>query len=102
MSTFVVLLTTWVLGGLVINFLLRLLVRTKLQPYMKISDFDDYEKGFGTGVTNLKMYYYSTGQIPSIEWLQNNMQTVLNTREKLEATLREEEKNLEPTSKIKE
>ena len=56
MGTFIVLLITWILGGLVINFLCRLLVRTKLQPYMKISDFDDYQKGFGAGVTNLKMY----------------------------------------------
>ena len=98
MGTFMVLLITWILGGLVINFLCRLLVRTKLQPYMKISDFDDYQKGFGAGVTNLKMYYYSTGKIPPIEWLQANMSTVLNTREKLEATLSEEEKKLSYTS----
>ena len=60
--------------------------------------FDDYQKWFGAGVTNLKMYYYSTGKIPPIEWLQANMSTVLNTREKLEATLSEEEKKLSYTS----
>ena len=37
--------------------------------------------------SNLKMYYYTTGNIPPISWLDSNTHTILNTREKLEETL---------------
>ena len=97
MGTFTTFLITWLIAGFIINSLCRLLMRTKLEGQMPTSTVisgEDYIRGFGTGVTNLKMYYYSTGKIPTLEWLDANMSTILNTREKLEATLNEEDKSL--------
>ena len=94
MSTFVMLLLTWLIGGFIINVLCRLLIKSQYHANMAPSNLNEYVRGFGTGVTNLKMYYYSTGKIPPIEWLNDNMDAVLNTREKLEATLNEEDRSL--------
>ena len=40
-----------------------------------------------TGITNLKMYYYSVGDIPSSHWLDANKFNLLDSREKLDKTL---------------
>ena len=93
MSTFFMLLLTWMIGGFIINVLCRLLIKSQFHGNMNITNMDDYTRGFGTGTTNLKMYYYTTGQMPSLDWLTTNMEDILNTREKLEATLNEEEKS---------
>lgn len=89
MSIFFVCLLTWLVAGLIINVLTRILLRSHLDKALvhTINNQDDYLKGYGIGTTNLKMYYYTTGNMPPISWLQDNMHTILNTREKLEETL---------------
>ena len=93
MTLFILFIVSWLVTGLLINIGTRILLRTRLQSYAQLHDVDAYTQGYGTGITNLKMYYYSTGEIPSVDWLQTNMKKILNTREKLEATLNEEDRS---------
>ena len=46
---------------------------------------DGYSKGYMEGITNLKMYYYITGEMPDIHWLKEMKYKDLSTREKFEA-----------------
>ena len=101
MTIFLVFLASWLATGIFINVCTRILLRTKLKEYVELSDTDSYMQGYGTGITNLKMYYYTTGEIPSIEWLQDNMKSILNTREKLEATLNKEGRSPVYTSELR-
>ncbi len=88
MNLFILLLISWVLGGLVINVLTRILLKTRLNSIMYVADKDDYDKGYLAGITNVKMYYYSKGEIPDMAWLHKVEHEVLNTRDKLEESLK--------------
>ena len=101
MSLFILFVVSWLITGIFINVCTRILLRSKLKEYVELSDTDSYTKGYGTGITNLKMYYYTTGEIPPIEWLQDNMKSILNTREKLEATLKKEDRSPVYTSELR-
>jgi hypothetical protein len=87
MFLFAMLLVSWVIGGLIINVLTRILLKTRLNSIMYVANENDYTKGYMTGVTNLKMYYYSTGEIPDMAWLQKVERKVLDTRTKLDENL---------------
>ena len=56
---------------------------------MYVANETDYRKGYLAGITNLKMYYYSTGEIPDMDWLLKVEQELLTTRTKLDASLQQ-------------
>jgi len=87
MNLFITLLVSWILAGLIINVLTRMLLKTRLHSIMYIANETDYAKGYLAGSTNVKMYYYSTGEIPDMAWLNKVDHQVLNTRDKLEESL---------------
>ena len=87
MALFITLLVSWITAGLVINVLTRMLLKTRLNSIMYVANETDYTKGYVAGITNLKMYYYTTGEIPSTNWLDKVKHSILNSREKLEATI---------------
>ena len=89
MNLFITLLISWVLAGLIINVLTRLLLKTRLNSIMYVANETDYRKGYLAGITNLKMYYYSTGEIPDMDWLLKVEQELLTTRTKLDASLQQ-------------
>ena len=49
----------------------------------------NYLQGYLTGVTNVKMYYYIVGSIPSSNWLDDNKFKLLSSRPLLIKTLDE-------------
>ena len=87
MALFITLLVSWVMAGLVINVLTRLLLKTRLNSIMYVANETDYTKGYVAGITNLKMYYYSTGEIPDMAWLEKVERKLLDTRTKLDESL---------------
>ena len=87
MFLFGMLLVSWVIGGLIINVLTRILLKTRLNSIMYIANETDYAKGYLAGITNVKMYYYSKGEMPDMAWLNKVDHQVLNTRDKLEESL---------------
>ena len=87
MNLFLALVLSWVVGGLIINIIIRILLNTRLKSIMYIADEADYDKGYLAGITNLKMYYYIAGEIPSTNWLDKVKHTVVNNRETLETTM---------------
>jgi|TARA_R110002110_G_scaffold331325_1_gene542470 hypothetical protein len=50
----------------------------------------DYLQGYLAGVTNLKMYYYIIGSMPSTNWLNANKFKALKDRKSLLQTVPEE------------
>ena len=49
-----------------------------------------YIQGYLAGVTNIKMYYYIIGSMPSTNWLDANKFTALKDRESLLKTVPED------------
>jgi hypothetical protein len=87
MNLFLTLLASWVIAGFIIQMVVRLLLRTRISNCVAIGNEADYVKGYVAGVTNVKMYYYSQGEIPDTQWLDKVKFHVLNERDKLEETL---------------
>ena len=87
MALFITLLVSWITAGLVINVLTRMLLKTRLNSIMYVANETDYTKGYVAGITNLKMYYYSKGDIPDMAWLQKVEHKLLDTRSKLDESL---------------
>ena len=87
MNLFILLVLSWMLGGLLINISIRALLKTRLKSVMYIANETDYTQGYTAGITNVKMYYYTIGEIPSTHWLDKVQHTILDSREKLEATI---------------
>ena len=87
MALFITLLVSWITAGLVINVLTRMLLKTRLNSIMYVANETDYTKGYVAGITNLKMYYYSTGEIPDMAWLEKVERKLLDTRTKLDESL---------------
>lgn len=81
METFLIFLAAWFIAGLFINLIFKRSVKEVI--YLK----DDYSKGYMHGITNLKMHYYVTGEMPDIHWLQKMQHKDLSTREKYEAVI---------------
>ena len=69
--------------------------RRRLRPeYYRLSDEptqdaynEGYEDGYRDGAMNVKMYYSMKSESPPIEWLRTNQGNLLDTREKLLASL---------------
>ena len=89
MTLFITLLVSWITAGLVINVLTRMLLKTRLNSIMYVANETDYTKGYVAGITNLKMYYYSTGEIPDMAWLSKVESQLLKTRTQLDESLHE-------------
>ena len=86
------LIFTWLIFILILNLLLRFIFRmnhgsSRMFHPINYYGASDYDKGYMTGITNLKMYYYSVGDIPSSHWLDANKFNLLDSREKLDKTL---------------
>jgi len=61
------------------NVLLRILFRDKLISFLKRQE---YERGYMKGCHNTKLYSQIFSQLPSTQWLNNNIYVDLSTREK--------------------
>ena len=89
-------LVAWIFAALVINLCVRFMFKTtpRRMLYEGIvgAGTGDYLKGYLTGVTNIKMYYYIVGEIPSSNWLDANKFNLLSTRHQLIKTLDEDTK----------
>ena len=48
---------------------------------------NNFKQGYRDGATNVKMYYSMKSELPPIEWIKNNRGNLLDTREKLLASL---------------
>ena len=81
METFLIFLAAWMVAGIVLN----LVFGRKLKEAIYVAD--GYSKGYMEGITNLKMHYYVTGEMPDIHWLQKMQHKDLSTREKYEAVI---------------
>lgn len=79
METFLIFLAAWMVAGIVLN----LVFGRKLKEAIYVTD--GYSKGYMEGITNLKMYYYITGEMPDIHWLKEMKYKDLSTRAKFEA-----------------
>lgn len=90
-------LVAWIFAALVINLFIRLILKTtpRRMIYDSINNpngTSDYLRGYIAGITNLKMYYYIVGSIPTSNWLDDNKFHILNDRPKLIKTLDEDTK----------
>ena len=81
---------TWILlftaGSLIANYIIRIIFQKKAYFHKEFIKMG-YEKGYRDGATNVKMYYSFTTELPSIQWLKENKGKLLNTREKLVASI---------------
>ena len=86
-------LLAWLFAALAINLCIRFMFKTtpRRMLYEGITGVgtNDYLKGYLTGITNIKMYYYIVGDIPSSNWLDDNKFNLLNSRPRLVKTLYE-------------
>lgn len=87
MNLFLILVASWIIGGLVLNVLIRLLLKSRFHNMLYITNDTDFSKGYLAGITNLKMYYYRTGEIPDMAWLQKVEHRLLDTRTALDEHL---------------
>ena len=88
-------LVAWVCAAVVINICVRILFKTtpRRMLYDSITGANNssgYLSGYLAGITNIKMYYYIVGDMPSSNWLDDNKLHILNDRSKLVKTLNDE------------
>lgn len=100
MSTWLVAIIIWICAGTLITFLTR---RSMARYYIEVlkirdeaSDSDPYQRGFKDGAMGVKMYFTMVGKMPDSRWVLTNCMKRLDTREKLLATLTQEELNALP------
>ena len=88
MTLFLTLVGSWVVAGIIINFFAKkMLGKTPMTELAYLRDSDGYQRGYMAGITNLKMYYYTLGEIPDTTWLDKVKTQSINTREKLDVSL---------------
>ena len=75
-------LLAWLVAGAIIHTVGMFFLKR-----MKVGTSSEYLKGYMTGITNLKMYYYSQGKMPDTQWLDKVKFHALSERDVLEATL---------------
>ena len=97
MSSWFLAVILWVFAGTLITFLTR---RSMARYYIEAlqirdeaSDSEPYQRGFKDGAMGIKMYYTILEKMPDSQWVLTNCMKRLDTREKILATLTEEEKN---------
>lgn len=77
---------TFMVGSFFANMLLRWLYGKKAYFHTEFKE-QGYKQGYRDGATNVKMYYSMKSELPPIEWIKNNSGNLLDTREKLLASL---------------
>jgi len=90
-------LLTWLVIAIVINLGVRYFLKTTPRKMVYNAALintvtSDYLKGYLAGITNVKMYYYVLGQMPTSNWLDENKFHLLNNREDLLKTVDEDTK----------
>jgi hypothetical protein len=88
-------LVAWVCAAVAINVCVRILFKTTPRRMLydsltRTNHSYDYLNGYLIGITNIKMYYYIVGDIPSSNWLDDNKFNLLNDRPKLVKTLNDD------------
>ena len=88
-------LVAWIFAAIVINICIRFLFKTTPRRMLYDNIFNtntssSYLNGYLVGITNVKMYYYIVGDMPSSNWLDDNKLHLLNDRSKLVKTLNDE------------
>lgn len=88
-------LMIWIVAGSFISFFTR---RWMAKYYIQAlhirdeeSDTDPYQRGFKDGATGIKMYHAILDKMPDSKWILTNCMKKLDTRDKILATLNEEE-----------
>lgn len=77
---------TFTVGSFCANMLLRWMYGKKAYFHTVFYE-QGYGEGYRDGITNVKMYYSLKSELPSIQWLKENRGQLLDTREKLLASL---------------
>ena len=82
----------WIIIAIVINIGVRHFLKTTPRQMVHNAAFpnsitSDYLKGYLAGITNVKMYYYIIGAMPTANWLDANKFHLLNSREDLLKTV---------------
>ena len=97
MAFWIQLIIIWVVVCTIVNFITR---RTMAKYYieaLKIRDeeghTEPYQRGFKDGALGVKMYYTILEKLPSSHWIDANCEKILDTRDKVLATLTEEERD---------
>lgn len=91
------LLIALIFSSIAINLCLRFIFKTSPRRIIydsltQTTSSTDYLRGYLNGITNVKMYYYVVGDMPSSNWLDSNKFHILNSRQLLVKTLDEETK----------
>jgi hypothetical protein len=79
-------IVTFTVGSFFANILLRWLYGKKLYFYEEFLE-RGYRQGYRDGAVNVKMYYSITTELPSLQWIKENQGKLLDTREKLVASI---------------
>jgi len=87
----------WLIVGSTLSFFTRKWMATYYIQALQIrddeSDSTPYQRGFKDGAMAIKMYHTILNHMPETQWITTNCMNKLDTREKLLATLTEEERN---------
>jgi len=87
----------WLIVGSTISFFTRKWLAKYYIRALQIRDeesaTDPYQRGFKDGAMGIKMYYTIVNKMPNSQWILTNCMNKLDTREKILATLSEEELN---------
>ena len=96
MPTWGIVLIVWICAGMAVSFVTRKWMAKYYIEALKLrdeaSDSDPYQRGFKDGATGTKMYYTILDKMPDSQWVLTNCMKKLDTRDKLLATLTEEER----------
>jgi len=95
MSTVILGILIWVVTASLITFLTRRIMAKYYIEALKIRDeasnSSPYQRGFKDGAMGIKMYYTILDEMPNSQWVLTNCMKRLDTREKLLATLNEDQ-----------
>jgi hypothetical protein len=93
MDTWVQIVLIWAVAAVIIHLVHRKRYDDYRETIQSIPAPDSYKTGFKEGANCIKLYYTIVGTFPSTEWIVKNCHKKLDTREKILATLSEEELN---------
>ena len=97
MPTWLVIMICWCVMSCIVSYVTR---KSMAKYYIKAlnlrdeeSDTEPYQRGFKDGAVGTKLYYTILEEMPNSQWILNNCMKKLDTREKILATLTQEELN---------
>ena len=97
MAFWIQLIIIWVVVCTVVSFITRRRMAKYYIEALKIRDeeghTEPYQRGFKDGALGVKMYYTILDRMPSSHWIDSNCTTKMDSREKILATLTEEERD---------